>query len=182
MSAAVPQPLAWVDRGARAVARHWLAILNGFLLLYVTLPWLSPLLRSAGYERLGRLIMYGYGGLCHQLPDRSFFLGGYQVCYCHRCTALYSSIAVVGLLFGLFRWRRPLATRGLLLLTIPIVVDGVWHIADDFLPGLGLRSTMDAVGSVNFWARMVTGVLFGVGLTWWFLPRLAEALVEVEHV
>ncbi len=171
--------LAWLDRAARGVTRHWLLLLNTFAVLYAALPWISPLLQGAGFARLGRLIFALYGATCHQLPERSFFVGGYQVCYCHRCTALYSTIAAAGLIYGLARWRSPLPTHLLAWAALPILVDGLWHMADDALPGLGLRSTVNAVGSVNFWARIVTGVLFGAAAVWWLYPRLAR---ELQHV
>ena len=179
MSLATPPDLAWVDRGARAVARHWLLFFNSLALLFAALPWIGPLLQGAGYDRTGRLLFFLYGSLCHQLPERSFFVGGHQVCYCHRCTALYTTVAMAGLLYGLIRWRVPLPTRALLWVTLPILIDGVWHIADDLLPGLGLRSTFNGVGSVNFWTRMVTGMLVGAAAVLWAYPRLNQELAHV---
>jgi uncharacterized membrane protein len=106
-------------------------------------------------------------------------VGGYQVCYCHRCTALYSSVAAAGLLYGLVRWRSPISTQALLWATLPILVDGLWHMADDLLPGLDLRSTVNGVGSANFWARMMTGMLFGVAVVLWLYPRFTRELERV---
>ena len=182
MSVVGPQHLAWLDRVARAVARHWLLLLNTFAVTYATLPWIAPLLQRAGFSRLGGFIFTVYSATCHQRPDRSFFIGGYQVCYCHRCTALYSSVAIVGLLYGLVRWRSPLSTRALWWASLPILVDGLWHMADDLLPGLGLRSTANGIGSVNFWARMLTGMLFGVAVVLWLYPRFARELDPVWNV
>ena len=40
-------------------------------------------------------IIYAAGGLiCHQRPERSFFLDGHQLQVCARCTGLYLSGAV----------------------------------------------------------------------------------------
>ena len=103
MTSASTTQLRWLDRSLRAVVRHWLLILNGIAVLYAALPWIAPLLQQAGFRRAGRLIFALYSGLCHQLPERSFFVDGYQVCYCHRCTALYTTMALLGLLYGLVR-------------------------------------------------------------------------------
>lgn len=176
---ATPPRLAWLDRSARAVIRHWLAIVNSMAVLYATLPWVGPLLERAGYASPGRLIFLLYSPLCHQLPERSFFVGRYQVCYCHRCTALYTTIALTGLLYGALRWRFQISNRLLAWAAVPILVDGLWHVADDVLPGLGLRSSVDAVGSVNFWARIVTGLVFGMAAVIWLYPRMQATFAEV---
>lgn len=48
--------------------------------------------------------------VCHQLPDRSFFLAGRQLPVCARCTGLYLGVAA-GLL-GWFLVRRLRASHG----------------------------------------------------------------------
>jgi uncharacterized membrane protein len=171
--------LAWIDRGVRAVIRHWLVFVNSMAILYAALPWIGPLLERAGYTRLGRLVFLLYTPLCHQLPERSFFISRYQVCYCHRCTALYSTIALTGLLYGALRWRFQIPNRVLGWAAIPILVDGLWHLADDYLPWIGLRGGVDGVGSLNFWVRMVTGLVFGVVAVLWLYPRIQETFAEV---
>src|SRR5438105_1983773 len=111
----------WEDRinsAARWMLRHWLLFANGLVLLYSSLPWLSPLARASGHERLGELLFLIYMPLCHQRPERSFYVFGYQVAYCHRCTAMYTSLLVAGLLFVPLRRRikpSPLWAGGLLL-------------------------------------------------------------------
>ena len=158
------------DRIVRGVARRWAGLLTGLLLVFAGLPWLSPLLRSLGFERAGRAIFVLYTRFCHQLPERSFFFGGYQVCYCHRCTALYTTLLGLSLLYTVGRWRWTIGPRALLVLTLPMVVDGLWHMAGDIVPGL--RSADSSVGSPNFWLRMVTGTLFAVGAVLWSYPRI----------
>lgn len=179
MSAATPGDLQWLDRVARGVVRYWLLLLNAAVITYATLPWLAPLLEGAGYTRLGHLIFRLYSAVCHQLPERSFFVGRYQVCYCHRCTAIYSTLALVGVAFGIIRWRWALSTRLLGWAAVPILIDGLWHIADDLAPGWGLRSAANGVDSVSFWARMLTGMLFAAAAGLWLYPRFAAELREL---
>jgi len=45
--------------------------------------------------------------ICHQLPDRSFFIDGRQLPVCARCTGLYVSGAV-----GFFGWVALKIARG----------------------------------------------------------------------
>lgn len=61
--------------------RHWLAIFNLIVLLYVGLPFSSPFLIKAGMTTPARAIYKIYGPLCHQLPFRSWFLFGEQPVY-----------------------------------------------------------------------------------------------------
>ncbi len=61
--------------------RHWLAIFNLIVLLYVGLPFSSPFLIKAGMTTPARVIYKIYGPLCHQLPYRSWFLFGEQSVY-----------------------------------------------------------------------------------------------------
>ncbi len=61
--------------------RHWLAIFNLIVLLYVGLPFSSPFLIKAGMTTPARVIYKIYGPLCHQLPFRSWFLFGEQPVY-----------------------------------------------------------------------------------------------------
>jgi len=80
---------------------------------------------------LATLIFTIGGVICHQRPERSFFLEGQQFPVCARCTGLYVS-GVVGLMswFGwklARRWRRieidpRVALRVLILAAVPTVV------------------------------------------------------------
>jgi uncharacterized membrane protein len=170
-----PAASIWEHRINNVVAwglRHWLLLANGLALLYAGLPWLSPLARAAGYERLGQLLFLIYTPLCHQRPERSFCFHGYQVAYCHRCTAMYTSLVVAGLLFGLLRRRiKPVSLRIGGLLLLPMLLDGGTHLVDDLL-GIGFRGGGDAIGTLNFWLRMLTGLLFGVAVLITLYPRL----------
>jgi uncharacterized membrane protein len=65
-----------IDAFACSLARHWLFLVNGFLFLFTGLPWLAPLFMHAGWTQSARLIYKFYSLLCHQLPERSWFLFG----------------------------------------------------------------------------------------------------------
>ena len=80
--------------------RHWLAIFNLMVLIYVGLPFSSPFLIKAGMMTPARVIYKIYGPLCHQLPFRSWFLFGEQPVYPLERAGLdvtsYEEIAGVG--------------------------------------------------------------------------------------
>jgi len=61
--------------------RHWGLSLGLPLLLLVGLPWLAPLFMKLGWENAGKAIYLLYTPLCHQMPQRSYFLFGTQASY-----------------------------------------------------------------------------------------------------
>lgn len=158
--------------------RHWLLLVNSGAALYAGLPWLAPIAKASGHPLLGELLFRLYTPLCHQLPERSFVCLGHQVAFCHRCAAMYTAIVVGGLLFALMRRSirpRPLRLAGLLLL--PITLDGGSHLIDDVLR-LGWRGGGDAIGTPNFWLRMITGALVGLAVLLVVYPRVDRDLAR----
>ena len=63
------------------LSRHWLAVFNVAWGVFVLLPWLAPALMRAGLTRPAQGIYFAYSFVCHQLPERSYFLFGSQVTY-----------------------------------------------------------------------------------------------------
>jgi uncharacterized membrane protein len=49
--------------------------------LYVGLPFIAPLFMKLGWDIPARVIYFIYSFLCHQLPQRSFFLFGSKATY-----------------------------------------------------------------------------------------------------
>lgn len=165
-----------LERGLEWCLRHWLLLINIGAALYAGLPWLAPVAQATGHPLLGVLLLRLYAPLCHQKPERSFFLLGHQVGFCHRCAAIYTSVVVAGLLFGLFRRVIPPARLSIAaLLLLPMLIDGGTHMLDDLL-GLGLRGGGDAIGTPNFWLRMITGALAGVVMLIAVYPRIERDL------
>jgi uncharacterized membrane protein len=64
-----------------SLQKNWLI---PFLLLggiFVSLPFLAPVLMHIGWTQPAKVIYFIYSFLCHQLPQRSFFLFGEQFTY-----------------------------------------------------------------------------------------------------
>ena len=70
-----------LDRAILGFLRHWLLIFNVLWGIFVTLPWLAPVLMQTGHESAARAIYFFYSHQCHQLPQRSFFLFGPKAMY-----------------------------------------------------------------------------------------------------
>ena len=63
------------------LARHWLVIVLGFLLLYTGLSLTPPFLVKAGWPGAANIVHKVYAPLCHQFAFRSWFLFGDQFVY-----------------------------------------------------------------------------------------------------
>ncbi len=105
----------------------------------------------------------GYG-LCHQLPERSFFGASVQLPVCARDTGIYLGFMIA---FLVLQWthrdrptRMPPAVVSVLLAlgVAAMVFDGVTSYA-------GIRPTTNAI-------RLVTGLLTGYAISAWLLPVL----------
>lgn len=151
------------------LARHWLAVANGINLAVLGGSAAVPALMAAGLTWLATPLFGSYRLICHQLPYRSFFLFGYQMAMCERNVAIYGSMSLAGLLFGLTRGRlRPLPWRWYLALSVPIAVDG-------FTQLFGWRES-------TWELRAVTGTLFGVATVWLAYPHLERFAQDILAV
>ncbi len=75
------QQISGGDRAMHWISRHYLAVVNLFMLLYFGLPILAPVLMKAGAQLPANVIYTIYKPLCHQFGFRSFFLFGEQAYY-----------------------------------------------------------------------------------------------------
>ncbi len=62
-------------------AKHYLAVFNFLVFIFVGLTFLAPGLKRVGADAPADLIYKAYGLMCHQLGYRSFFLFGEQPFY-----------------------------------------------------------------------------------------------------
>jgi len=222
---AAPTPL---ERWKGYLSRHWILVFGLILGLYSGLPFLAPVLMHWGWEIPARAIYLIYSFLCHQLPQRSYFLFGpkltyslpeiqaawqnsrdalilrqfignpemgWKVAWSDRMVSMFTSLWLFGLLWWPLRRRlRPLPWWGLVLFLLPMALDGSSHFVSD-LSGIGqgfrdsnawlvalTRGALppdfyagDAWGSFNSLMRLLTGILFGLGVAWFGLPYLDQA-------
>jgi uncharacterized membrane protein len=70
-----------LERGIYFFSRHWMLALGIILGLYAGLPFLAPVFMLVGWSSPARVIYLIYSFLCHQLPERSYFLFGAKLTY-----------------------------------------------------------------------------------------------------
>jgi len=193
----------FLDKLVFSLAKHWLFLINLVIGVYGGLPLLAPILMGLGYTRPAEIIYAVYKSLCHQLPQRSFFvfgpqlaysietlqalLGpemladdslarafignaalGYKMAYCQRDTAMYGSMLLAGMVFGLVRHRlKPLTFTRYLIFLVPLAVDGLVQLLTSY------ESTWQL--------RTITGSLFGVATVWFAYPYLEAGAAELRR-
>lgn len=148
--------------------KHWLALVNGALATWIGIAVAAPIGYALGLTGPSSSVFRFYRFACDQIPSHSFFVGGYQICLCSRCLAIYSSILVAGLALNFLRQRRTFRAISwwMWMLTIlPMALDGGTQF-------FGWRES-------NVWLRLLTGIIFGVGTAWFTLPQL-EASAHAE--
>lgn len=113
-------------------------------------------------------------GLCHQLPERSFFGGAVQVPVCARDTGIYIgfvvSLLVIGLLHRPSRPKEfpgPAAFTAIGLMIAAMAFDGVTSYG-------GLRTTTNDI-------RLITGILAGFAMAALVVPMLNDELWVSAH-
>jgi uncharacterized membrane protein len=76
-------PVNWTksDGISHWLSKHYLALFNILIFLYVGIPFLAPILMEVGAEKPAGIIYRAYGFVCHQLAFRSWFLFGEQIAY-----------------------------------------------------------------------------------------------------
>lgn len=128
---------------------------------------------------------------------------GWKVAWSDRMVSMYTSILIFAWIwhalskvegYPLRKKIKYLPLWGFLLLLMPMAIDGITHTISDFYGiGQGFRDSNawladmtnnifpvtfyagDALGSFNSWMRLITGVLFGLGIVWFGFPFVDEA-------
>jgi uncharacterized membrane protein len=160
--------IARVDSIVLAAARCWMWPLLLLGILYTGLPLLAPVLETHGHTLLARGIYDSYRLVCHQRADRSFHLYGQKMAFCERDLAIYGTATLLLLCYALtrLRWQpRPISPRWLVLMALPMALDGGTQL-------LGLRES-------TWELRVATGALFSAGVALFALPHLDRGFAEV---
>ncbi len=127
---------------------------------------------------------------------------GWKVAWSDRMVYMYTSSILFALLF--FGPRRktlkPVPWWGFLLLLLPMVLDGITHFISDLNGiGAGFRDSNlwlailtnhtfsdsfyigDALGSFNSWMRLISGLLFGLGVVWFLFPHIQASFNQTTN-
>jgi uncharacterized membrane protein len=123
----------------------------------------APLAADGGHPFWALTIYRAFSYVCHQIPERSFFIAGHPFAVCARCTGLYAGFAAATIVYPLIRSLRQTeapARKWLFLAAAPLALDF-------------------AVGYFGIWAnthlsRFATGALLGAVSVFYVLPGLMD--------
>jgi uncharacterized membrane protein len=160
----VPQLLSPAEEARARSAAVWAwALTASFVLSVLGLIVLAPWARAHDHPFLASAVYSGFSAACHQIPERSFHLGGFPLAVCARCFGLYAGGAA-GVLF------YPLA-RGLARRDAP---ERVWLLL------AAAPTTIDfALGFFGVWenthlSRFLTAVLLGACVSFYVVPAALD--------
>ncbi|HEV2883859.1 MAG TPA: DUF2085 domain-containing protein [Pyrinomonadaceae bacterium] len=140
----------------------WLVVAAGTLLVIAFIigaPWLL----ANGYEAIANTIYQGFSHVCHQNPDRSFFLAGHPFAVCSRCCGIYLGFTAASLAYPLIRSLRQTTAphrKWLFIAATPLAIDYF----------LGLIGVWD---NTHF-SRFSTGALLGAVAVFYVMPGLMD--------
>ncbi|HEY3272436.1 MAG TPA: DUF2085 domain-containing protein [Methanocella sp.] len=158
--------------------RHWLAILIALVVLFTAPIVVVPFLESTNIlilKQLSELVFHLYGGpVCHQLPERSLFIFGYQMTVCSRCFAIYAAFLAGCILFAFVRTKlKPWSIIYFILLCVPMAIDGTTQLFGIEIPRrIGSGWELIWIAESTNELRIITGAIFGLAGALYVLPFL----------
>jgi len=131
------------------------------VLSLVSLIVVAPVAAANGHNTTARGIYSAFAVLCHQIPERSYFIDGHQFAVCARCTGVYGGFTLLLLLYPLIGSLKNTVTpprSWLFLAAIPLAIDVGVNVA-------------------GFWqnthtSRLLTGALLGGAAVFYVMPGI----------
>jgi uncharacterized membrane protein len=140
----------------------WSLVIVGAL-IFVGLVLAAPLAQANGLQWLSFAVYETFSHVCHQTPERSFYIAGYPLAVCARCTGLYvgfsAAVAFYPVITSLKRTHAP-ERKWLFIAAAPLAIDfalgffGVWENSHS--------------------SRFLTGALLGAVSCFFILPGLVQ--------
>jgi uncharacterized membrane protein len=129
----------------------------------VALIFVAPLAAAGGHPAWAEVIYRAFGILCHQRPDRSYFIEGHKLAVCSRCTGLYVGFALTLLAYPLIRSLRNNINPP----RIYLILAGIPLAIDFSLTFLGIWENTHT-------SRLLTGALLGSVAVFYVMPGLID--------
>lgn len=132
-------------------------------MLFVTPIVVAPLAAASGHVNIAAVIYRAYGTICHQLPERSFFIDDHKVAVCSRCTGIYAGFLFTLLIYPLVRSLRRTTTparKWLVLAALPLAID--------------FSLTFFGIWENTHTSRLLTGLLLGSVSVFYVMPGIMD--------
>jgi uncharacterized membrane protein len=140
----------------------WFVVAAGSLVV-MALIIAAPVALANGHTAAAQVIYQAFGHVCHQIPERSFFIDGHPFAVCSRCTGIYAGFLAAIMGYPVARSLRQMeapARKWLFIAAAPLVVDfslevlGIWH--------------------NTHYSRLATGTLLGAVVVFYIMPGLLD--------
>jgi len=131
--------------------------------LFVALIVIAPLAAATGHNGIAAGIYHAFGKICHQLPERSFFIDGHKLAVCSRCTGVYFGFLFTFLVYPLVRSLRRTSTpdrKWLFLAALPLAID--------------FSLTFLGIWENTHTSRLLTGLLLGSVAVFYVVPGIMD--------
>jgi len=146
------------------------AVKTGYRILLLGVPLLAgvyflmgtspPLLIRYGQPQ-AESVLNLYSHFCHQIPERSFVIGGAPLGLCSRCTGFYGGLFLGSLTVATSGGGRSFGLRRLALFVAPALID-FWFDLSSLVWGSNVL-------------RCISGLLAAIGIVTFAFPRLLWA-------
>ena len=140
----------------------WFVVAGGALVVVGMIVG-APIALARGHNLTALTIYAAFSYICHQIPERSFFIAGHQFAVCARCTGLYAGFTVAILCYPLVRPLRRTDTpqrKWLFIAAAPLAVD--------------FSLTFFGLWDNTHLSRFLTGALLGAVAVFYIMPGLIE--------
>ncbi len=161
------------------IGRHWLAIINSFLALYVFLPIIAPFLMGLGVTTPARFIYRIYTPTCHQLAFRSIFFGGEQFVYPREHAQTLTSITSFEEYAQHLEQFHDVSLEGL---ELDLMLAGRAFLGTE---EMGFKTAICQRDLMIFGFMLLGGLLFGIMRTHWNIrpmPLLLFVLIGMTPI
>jgi uncharacterized membrane protein len=123
----------------------------------------APLALSSGHLIWALPIYHAFSLVCHQIPERSFFIAGHPFAVCARCFGLYAGFTLATIAYPLvcsLKKTDAPPRKWLFIAAAPLVIDY-------------------ALGAFGIWnnthsSRFITGALLGAVSVFYTMPGLLD--------
>jgi len=173
---------AFVDRVVVWLSHHWLALINTVLAIYVGLPFVAPAALESRHPFVAQIIYTIYSPVCHQLPQRSFFLYGEKPTY-----TLHELVDHVGEEnLPLYPWPRPFNGNAQVGYKVALCERDLAIYGALLLSGLAFSLVRSRARPLPFWAYILIGIIpmgldGGSQFVSYLLPGLVPGLALVPR-
>lgn len=189
--------VAAADRLVMGIARHWLALINLAVAVYVLLPFLAPAFLQIGWTTPANAIYGIYSFACHQLPDHSYFLFGERPFYSLQtleASGLQPDLNVLQRRYfvgdEMLGYKVAICQRDVAIYGAVVLAGLLFGLLRHRVQSPGLKiyalllipialdggTQLIGLRTSNWWLRSLTGALFGGASVWLAYPYLEDAM------